>query len=234
VQTKQGARALTLLQPLLAEPGYAENASLWWLANTFAGERDNGWAAVPYLEKALDLDYQQLPDVVDLQKLRQDYGTLLGRYQTLAVATRALGVVQPSDFLARVLRAADRWRSLDPDGTAACQAAARVLKALGETDLAWDYLTTPIGQQPNQAAPWLKMADALREEGSLTLAERAYAQAFEAEPTNAQILWDRALLLQQTGRSQEAQKLYRQLAEGQWQPRFQWLQNQARQQLQGK
>jgi hypothetical protein len=56
-------------------------------------------------------------------------------------------------------------------------------------------------------------------------------EAFEAEPTNAQILWDRARNLAQAGQAQEAEKLYRRLAEGTWQPRFAGLCDQARWQL---
>ena len=33
-----------------------------------------------------------------------------------------------------------------------------MLKLLGARDLAWDYLTTPIGQKPNEAAPWRNLA----------------------------------------------------------------------------
>src|SRR5205085_1262315 len=136
-------------------------------------------------------------------------------------------------FLAKVVRAADRWRSLDPDPTPACQAAARILQRLGERDLGWDYLTTPVGLWPNEADPWVTLARALQARGDLDLADRAYAAAFEAEPTNAQILLDRAKALGQAGRSVEALRLLRQLAEGPWQPRFQELQAQARRIVQG-
>ncbi len=102
--------------------------------------------------------------------------------------------------------------------------------ALGAVDLAWDYLTTPLASRPNEAAPWLDLAKALREQGHFTLADRAYASAFRAEPTNAQILWDRAQALQENGRREEAHKLFRQIAEGTWDPRFSGLQEHARQQ----
>ena len=62
--------------------------------------------------------------------------------------------------------------------------------------------------------------------------DRAYAAAFEAEPTNAQILWDRAENLRRASRATEAKKLYRQLAESKWQPRFSWLKSQAQAKLQ--
>jgi hypothetical protein len=55
--------------------------------------------------------------------------------------------------------------------------------------------------------------------------------ASEAEPTDAQILWDRAENLRQAGKTTAAQKLYRQLAEGEWPPRFNWVRTRARWQM---
>jgi ferric-dicitrate binding protein FerR (iron transport regulator) len=68
----------------------------------------------------------------------------------------------------------------------------------------------------------------------LDLADRAFAAAFAAEPTDAQILWDRAQNLRQAGKRPEADKLVRLLADGTWQPRFQALQAQARWHLEGR
>jgi len=48
------------------------------------------------------------------------------------------------------------------------------------------------------------LARTLGRQGDAELADRAYTAAFEAEPTNAQILWDRAVALRQTGRLVEA------------------------------
>ena len=77
----------------------------------------------------------------------------------------------------------------------------------------------------------MKLAEALQHKGDADLADRAFAAAFEVEPTNAQVLWDRARNLHHAGKPNEARSLYRQLAEGQWQPRFQGIQSQARWQL---
>jgi tetratricopeptide (TPR) repeat protein len=142
-----------------------------------------------------------------------------------------LKIQPPAGFLARAVRAADRWRALDNDGSAACQAVARIVRKLGEADLTWDYLTTPIALRPNEAAPWLDLAGALSRTGDLELADRAFAAAYAAEPTNAQILWDRAQNLRQAGKQVESARLFRQIAEGRWQPRFQGVQTQARLQL---
>ena len=55
--------------------------------------------------------------------------------------------------------------------------------------------------------------------------------ALGRESTDAGVLWDRAENLRLAGRLVEARRLYRQLADGTWQPRFAWVQAQARREL---
>jgi ferric-dicitrate binding protein FerR (iron transport regulator) len=231
LETEQPGRADKLVQSLLADPQLAKVPSFWRLGKRIAEACQQTTRAFQYLEKALDLEYRSLPEVVNLEEVRKDYSALLDHYQRMVNAMHTLQVTPPPDFGVKVVRAADRWRSLDRDSTAACHAAGKILQSLGTRDQAWEYLTTPIGLQPNEAAPWLSLAQAQHGARHFELADRAYAAAFEAEPTNAQILWDRARNLQQAGQLAEAQKLYRQLAQGQWQPRFSGLQAQARWQI---
>lgn len=223
----QFARADALMQQLLEDKEVAESPVPWRLAALIAQRRGMLARSVACLERALDLEYKVLPELINLQTVRADYGNLLGHYQQLAAAMAALETEPPQGLLAKVVRAADRWRSLDADDTQACQAAAGILQVLGARELAWDYLTSPIGQKPNEAAPWLNLAQSLRQEANFELADRAFVNAFQAEPTNAQVLWDRAQTLQQNGRHAQARDLYRQIAQGNWQPRFQSLKQQA-------
>ena len=95
--------------------------------------------------------------------------------------------------------------------------------------MAWDYLTTPLAAKPNEAAPWLDIAKMLRQQGHYALADRAYVSAFSTETTNAQILWDRAQLMLETGKAKEAKVLMKQIAEGDWPPQFDSIQTRARQ-----
>jgi predicted Zn-dependent protease len=232
--TGQLAQADALLQKLLDDPRLAGKAGLWRLGAQIAERRDRKARALACLERALDAEYRDPPAVINLRTVRSEYGELLQHYQALADAMVTLELAPPADFRAKVVRTADRWRALDGDGTAACQAAARILQTLGgDRELAWDYLTTPVGQQPREAGPWADLAQALGRRGDLDLADRALAAACAAEPTNAQLLWDRAQNLRQAGKAVEAHQLYRQLAEGQWQPGFAWIQAQARRQLNG-
>jgi thioredoxin-like negative regulator of GroEL len=80
----------------------------------------------------------------------------------------------------------------------------------------------------------MTLAGTLRDEGEFELADRAYATAFAAEQTNAQILWERARTLHMAGRLEEARRAYRQLAEGTWQERFQEYRRQAQAYLEGR
>jgi Tfp pilus assembly protein PilF len=225
------AEADRLLRGLLDDAELAKRADLWRLASRLAEKREQPAREFECLERALDAEYRALPEVINLQEVRGEYGQLLSYYEEMANALERLKLRPPADFAARLVRAADRWRALDPDGNGACEVAGRVLRTLGERELVWDYLTTPVGRRPNESDPWVALAGTLARTGELGLADRAYAAAFEAEPTNAEVLWERAQNLRRSGKAAEAQKLYRQLAEGDWQPRFNWVRTQAKWQL---
>ena len=67
--------------------------------------------------------------------------------QMSAIAT--LQAEPRREFIGRVFRVADHWRQVDPDPTAACQAAARILSELGAAEMACEYLTTPLAAKRN-------------------------------------------------------------------------------------
>jgi ferric-dicitrate binding protein FerR (iron transport regulator) len=231
MQTGQTVRADTMLKLVLAEEPFTKSPALWRLASQLAAQRSQLARSVACLELALDLEYADLPPVVNLQAIRAEYSQLLMQYQQVANALALLEKEAPTGFVAKVVRAADRWRALEPEPTQVCQMTAKLLQTLGAAELAWDYLTTPLGLRPNEAAPWQGLAQTLQAEGYLDLADKALASAFDAEPTNAQLLWDRAEGLMQASRIEDARAVYRVLAEGNWQPRFQGLQNEAKNRL---
>jgi hypothetical protein len=230
IQINRLAQADSALKTLLTDAKLAKAPALWRLAADLAQRRGITSRAALCLEKALDMEYRELPEVINLKKVRQDYTQLLTHYHQLALALTAIESAPPKNFVAKVVRAADRWRALDEGSTQACQLAAKVLQAIGARDLAWDYLTTPIAQRPNESGPWLAMAQTMME-SDFDVADRAFTLAFKAEPTNAQILWDHAQFRHQFGRFNQAGQLYRQIAEGDWQPRFQNLRQQAQAKL---
>jgi tetratricopeptide (TPR) repeat protein len=231
-KTGQFARADQLVTELLQDAKMNKSPALWRMAAELAQKRDMTARSLECLENALEREFTNLPEVIDLQQVRKDYARVLEYYQGLADAMVALKLKPPPGFLTRVVRTADRWRALDREATSACQIAAAILRRFNERDLAWDYLTTPIGLSPNESAPWLQLAGAMNRTGELDLADRAYLSAFETEPTNAQILWDRAQNLRQAGKTSAARGVLQQIVDGTWQPRFQSLQAQAKLQMQ--
>jgi tetratricopeptide (TPR) repeat protein len=211
------------------EQAQAVRATAWRWAASGAFQQQRLPQAAGYLEQALAWEYRHLPAVIDVQMLRFDYGTLLAWYEQVARARQMLDVAAPPEFVADVIRTADRWRTLDPDPTAACMAAAKVLRVVGHKELTWQYLTTPMALNPNESAPVLSLAVQLKQTNQFELADQAYEWAFAAESTNPQILWDRAECLIQAGKPELARAQYQRIANGQWQPRFANLQHQARQ-----
>src|SRR5262249_18378809 len=109
--TSQDARADALVAPLLDHPTFAKGPMLWRLAARIAERRDQKARSIECLEKALDIEFQTLPDVVNVQQVRQDYGKLLGHYEWLAGAAIAMKRDVPADVTAKTIRAADRWRA---------------------------------------------------------------------------------------------------------------------------
>lgn len=225
-------RADVLVRELLSNEVYALAPGLWRLASEVADNRRDPVRSIVCLEKALDLEFARMPEVFDVQPIRNDYGRLLSHYEWLADSAKALNVPTPSDLIPRLVKAADRWRSLDNEANQVPGRVATILrKAGGEAaaELAWDYATTPLGAQPNESGPWVTLAQSVRQEGNWRLADKCYEMAFAAEPTNAQLLWDRASHLQQQGQIAESRVLMKKLADSEWQPRFAGLKAQARQ-----
>ncbi len=234
MQTGQLAAAQPLLDDLLKDPEHAKRPGLWRLATTLAEQREQHAAALAARKKALDLEYERQPEVINLEQVRREYSGLLDEYETLAKSLKKLNLAIPAGFRDEVVRTADRWRALDRDQESASRHCARVLRILGERELAWDYLTTPVALRPGEADVWVDLAQTLAKQGERDLADRAYQSAFERESTNAQVLWDRAENLRQAGRQEQARRLYRQLADGAWQPRFAALKEQARWAVEGR
>jgi tetratricopeptide (TPR) repeat protein len=220
VDRKSYVQADRILAKVLDDKKLAEHPELWRWRSEIAGNFGQTATSLAALEKALDLEYAELPELVNLESIRTDYRTLLGHYQRIADAHASLDQPAPKEFLAKVVRAADRWRLIDADGSEPCRLAGKIMHTLRQRDLAWDYWTTPIDLHPAESRPWLEFADILQGEGDLERADRAFALAFEAEQTNPEILWKRAQNHVRMGQTSEARRLYRQIVEGTWQERF--------------
>jgi tetratricopeptide (TPR) repeat protein len=225
------ARADAVLDRLVARQPYSDVPALWRLAAAIAEKRGMTARSLACRERAMELEYDALPEMVELAPIRQQHGDLLDRYQELARATGALGTDACGPLIAQVVRTADRWRSLDVDPDGACQKAARILTDLGATDLAWDYLTTAAAGDAEESLPWNDLAETFRQEGRYGLADRAYAWASAGDPANAGILWNRAQSLLESGRNGDAEPLLRELADGDWADEHEPLKSRAKEYL---
>jgi tetratricopeptide (TPR) repeat protein len=233
-QTNQVQKADQLLESLLGDPELARGSALWRLGVILALERRQPARALECLEQALERSFRDLPKVIDLEAVQTDFRLLLSQYLQLLDALATAQKAPPRDLPARVIRAADRWRALDPDNSLVCPLAGQVLYKLGARELAWDYLNTPLAIFPPEAETWLQLAQGLGDKEDFELADLAYEQACQAEPDNARFHWDRAKNLERAGKKKAARKVYTLLAGGKWEARFQWIQEEARRQVNGR
>jgi tetratricopeptide (TPR) repeat protein len=229
--TGQTARAAARLEPLLADERGHRLPGLWWLAAALARQRGLPARAAEYLDLALDLEYSQASAAFELPRLRANYRELLERYRDAGDGVAGSGADEQQRLAACVVRAADRWRSLDPETGDACRLAADALARLGAIDLAWDYATSPLASAAETSFAWDKRGREYHRQGQYELAQRAYALAFEAQPTNAELLWHRAQAFVEAGHRDRAQALWQELVRRAWDPKYDSLRRQAEEAL---
>jgi tetratricopeptide (TPR) repeat protein len=211
-QTHQYERADKLVQGLLEDETLAKSAWLWRTGYQLGLHRKQPARAYACLAQALELEYREMPEWIDVQAVRRDYGALLTHYAEVVRAMATLGQKPPDDLAAKVVRAADRWRWLDVDATTACGLASQSLRGLGRQDLAWDYLVMSAGVEQVGYA-WPNLAQSLQQAEDFDLAERAYEQACVADPANADLMRARADNLLRAGHPKEGRELLRQAGE---------------------
>jgi Tfp pilus assembly protein PilF len=229
--TDQQTRASAMLEPLLSDDGVDCPPALWKLAAAMAQKRGLPVRAAEYLDRALDLQYAQLPDDVDIKFFRREYRQMLDQYRDAAESLADAGLAERQRLVSRIVRVADRWRALDPDAGDACRLAADPLARLGAVDLAWDYITSPLAGAEQADIPWKERGREYHLQGRYDLAQRSYGQAVEADPTDAQILWQQAQALIESGNHDRAQPLFERLANGSWDPKYDEIRQQAQRAL---
>ena len=91
-------RRILLVRNLLDDPKLAKEPELWRMAANIADSRNMTSLHMECLEKALDLEYRDLPAVINLDTVREEYGKLLHRCNSLADAIVALKIEPPVRF----------------------------------------------------------------------------------------------------------------------------------------
>ncbi len=220
ITTDDWGRAEDFVRRLVNYRNAREDAALWRTASQIATALGNDDESLRRLEQAMRLEFASLPDTVNVESLRADYNRLFDRFATFVDKSLAEGNALPKDLIERVTQATDAWRSVDPDPTVACQRAAKLLQLIGLYDDAWDYWTTPLVNTANRSAAWTTLATALAETNQIHRASQAWNEAFAAEPTNPELLWNHASLLRNHSQPERARKLLTQIMNGKWQPRF--------------
>ena len=225
-------RADEYLRVLLTDENFAKQPAIWREASAVSSELGQHDESLRRLEHALNLEFQDLPETVDLQPFRTSYGQLFDRFAALAEKTLSEETALPKDFLNRLLAMADRWRTIDPNDTDVCQRVARVASKLNEVDLAWGYLTTPLAENPGDSTAWRNLAKEMGSQSSTKLSSRAFDQAFEIESTNPEILYEHAMMLRAAGDEVAAKKKLSEIVNGTWGRKFNGVKSNADRALQ--
>ncbi len=226
------ARAEELVDSLLARKEFTRSPGLWRLASTIANDRGSAEKSIQCLERALDLEFANLPPVINLETWRSDYGRLLNHYQAVVNSAVEQHQSPPGDIANRTIRAVDRWRKHDPEASGACRTASEILFLLGAREIAWEYLTTAEAREPTNSHTWDDLGQRMQRRGQFGTADMAFATAVEADPSDATILWNRSQNLRQAGDVAGANKLLRQIADSEWPPVYNNVRANARWQLQ--
>lgn len=230
--TENWERAEDFIRQLINYQNAHEHAALWHTASQIAARLGDDDEALRRLEQAMRLEFSSLPETVHVAEIRNSYSRLFDRLRRFAESTLSERKPLPNDFVQRVTWAADAWRSIDPDPVLACHRAAELLQFIGLYDHAWDYWTTSLVNTSSGADAWKRLAIALAETGQVHRASLAWGEAFAAESTNAELLWNHAVFLRDNQQPGRARKILTQIVTGQWQPRFESLKSRARRLLQ--
>lgn len=220
-------RADGLLDSLSELPTLQKDPKFWRYASQVADDLGRRQVALDRLERAIDLEFADPPDVINAEQLRANYTGLMVRYEAVIDASATLETAVPEDLFARIVRAADQWRSLEDDPTTCCHTTARLLHKLDRQRLAWGYLTTPLAEHSGESTPWRSLAKALTQLQRIELADMAWSKAFEFEQTNPEILLEHAMMLNANDRADRSRPLLQKIIDSDWQPRFARVQQQA-------
>jgi len=224
-------KAGTLLDAVLSLKPLQNDAVFWRYASGVADDLGRKQTALVRLEQAMQLEFETLSKVINAAQLRANYTGLMNRYEELIKAAATLETTLPEDLFARIIRAADQWRSLEDDSVVGCHTTARLLMLLDNKDLARKYLTTRLAEHSGESSVWRILARTLTEQKQVDLADMAWGKAFAFEQTNPEILMEHANMLNAHGRTIAARILLKKIVDSNWQPRFEQVRWQAQNQL---
>ena len=213
--------AWILIRRLLEGPG-ASDAAVLDRAATVSEMQGRTADAAGYLERAMKADEGQ---AVPLAGLRADYARLIGLHTRLSQSQ--LSGDGANTHRDHALRVAAEWRREDPDNPEIDRLCAALY--IDDPDQAWRHLSSVVERHPAEGSAYETVAKALEREGQLRRADLMWQRAMEVEPTNPTWHLRRAENLAALGHENTAVELLDEIAEGDWQDRFNGIEWQAKQ-----
>jgi hypothetical protein len=189
--------------------------------------------AVELEERSLALEHKHLPDLIDLNAFRQRYQWLWGQYQDgVGNAMRAPdGLKTIPQWLARARAAWLRWHEVDHENSGLFAQMAALQMTAARADDAWLYLSSIIDAKPKDAQSYYDVGSWYLGRSDRESAQQWYARSAECDTANPRWLFERGRVLKDMGRKADAQRLFRQVAEGKWAPGLQNYAEQAKKEL---
>jgi len=225
----------------LEQAGLKPSPALLAATARLAQQAGQAPAAVEFELSALEAEKPYMPKRINVHLFRQRYqwlwNQLGGRVRLAAAAAKK----DPADASARQdLQAAldqakgvwQTWMRVDSGNAAGLHRnMATLYRQVDQRDEAWRIVSSIIDQKPKDGSSYFQVGQWYVSLGDRDSGEAYYGKAYQVEPTNGDWIWHRAELLKGMGRKDDARKLYEEIAEKKWQPRFQHLNNQAKKRL---
>ena len=197
-----------------------------------AQQTGNHQLAIEFEERALLKEHPHLPEMINLQAFRQRYQWLWERYsEQLRKAAESDDEDAVGQWLVRAEGMWQRWYEVDRDNTALFGQMATLQAAAGEDEDAWLYLSSAIDLRPKDAESYSLVSSWHHGRGELREAERWLAKAQQWDTANPRWLVERAKVLKELNRGQEARRVLQQVIQGKWAPGLQGYVQQAKQLL---
>ncbi|MFP4058226.1 MAG: VIT domain-containing protein [Candidatus Brocadiia bacterium] len=214
--------AFGLYEQLLADlegRGVPPSAGLLAAAARLAEQAGETGRAIELEERSLALEHRELPELINLQAYRTRYRWLWSQYHRRVLEAARAGDRQSLDaWLARARKTWRLWYSVDPESPWLLKHMASLLADAGRTAEAWLYLSTLIDRKPRDAETYYHLAQWCRGRKRLDQAQQWLARAYEWDTANPRWLLERAKVLREMGRQDDADRLFQRIIDGQWAP----------------
>jgi tetratricopeptide (TPR) repeat protein len=224
--------ALRLYEEILAaleEKGVPPSSVLLAAAARLAQQAGDMGKAIDYEERALVLEHEHLPELINLQAFRRRYQWLWGRYQEkVTQAVQAGDADEASTWIERAEAMWRRWFDVDPDNRSIVSQMATLQMTADRPEAAWLYLSTLIDAKPKDAGTFGHLAGWHLGRKERDKAETYYARAFECDTANPQWLYQRGKVLRDMGRKADSDRVLDQVINGKWAPGLERYKNRAK------